>query len=200
LVVHIAPVNQGAEMTREEARALVRLMVKNENLVKHMLAVEAAVRSYAPDYGGDPDTWALAGLLHDADWEAYPDEHPRVLLGALRERGDVPEEVMHAIAAHAPERTGVEPETDLDHVLFACDELAGFINACALVRPQRLEGLVPKSVEKRLKSPAFAAGVNRADVNRGIELLGIDRAAHITRVIAAMQAIAPELGLEAVDG
>lgn len=183
-------------MTRDEALTLVRSMVKNENLVKHMLAVEAAVRAYAPDYGGNPDVWGLAGLLHDADWEAHPDEHPRVLLGILRERGDVPDDVVRAVAAHAPERTGVEPHTDLDRVLFACDELAGFINACALVRPRRLEGLTPKSVEKRLKSPAFAAGVSRADVNRGIELLGIDRAAHITRVIAAMQAIAPELGLE----
>src|SRR5512144_2933817 len=112
-------------MTRDEALALVRSMVKNENLVKHMLAVEAAVRAYAPDYGGDPDTWALAGLLHDADWDAYPDEHPKVALAELEKRGDVPAEVLHAIAAHAPERTGVQPETDLDKVLFACDELAG---------------------------------------------------------------------------
>jgi putative nucleotidyltransferase with HDIG domain len=180
---------------RDEALELVRSMVRNENLVRHMLAVEAAVRSYAPDYGGDPDTWGLAGLLHDADWEAHPEEHPKVLLAMLRERGDVPEEVVHAVASHAPERTGVMPESHLDRVLFACDELAGFINACALVRPQRLEGLTPKSVEKRLKSPAFAAGVNRADVNDGIALLGVERAAHIGRVIAAMQAIAPELGL-----
>lgn len=187
-------------MTRGEAMELVRSMVQNENLVRHMLAVEAAVRDYASDYGGDPGVWALAGLLHDADWEAYPDEHPKVAIKALGDRGDVPDEVLHAIAAHAPERTGVEPTTDLDKVLFACDELAGFINACALVRPQRLEGLTPKSVEKRLKSPAFAAGVNRSDVNRGMELLGVDRAAHITRVIAAMQAIAPELGLEPAAG
>ena len=186
-------------MTRDEALAFVRGMVKNESLVKHMLAVEAAVRDYAPDYGGDSDLWALAGLLHDADWEAYPDEHPKVALKALADRG-VPEEVLHAIAAHAPERTGVEPATDLDKVLFACDELCGFVTACARVRPQRLEGLTPKSVEKRLKSPAFAAGVNRQDVNRGIELLGVERADHIQRVIAAMQAIAPELGLEPVEG
>lgn len=183
-------------MTRDEALDFVRSMVKNENLVKHMLAVEAAVRDYAPEYNGDPEVWALAGLLHDADWEAYPDEHPRVALKTLREPGDVPEEVLHAIAAHAPERTGVEPATDLDKVLFACDELCGFINACALVRPQRLEGLAPKSVEKRLKSPAFAAGVSREDVNRGMELLGMDRAAHIQHVIESMQRIAPELGLE----
>jgi predicted hydrolase (HD superfamily) len=171
-------------------------MVENEALVRHMLAVEAAMRSYAPDYGADPDIWGLAGLLHDGDWEKHPNEHPKVLTQLLRERGDVPAEVIHAIEAHAPERTGVEPETDIDRALFACDELAGFINACALIRPTRLEGLAPKSVEKRLKSPAFAAGVNRADVNRGIDLLGIDHAAHIQRVIAAMQAIAPELGLE----
>lgn len=183
-------------MTRDEALQFVRSMVQNENLVKHMLAVEACVRDYAPEYGGDPEVWGLAGLLHDADWEAYPDDHPRVALKMLEERGDVPHEVLHAIAAHAPERTGVEPETDLDKVLFACDELAGFINACALVRPQRLEGLEPKSVEKRLKSPAFAAGVSREDVNRGIELLGKDRADHIRHVIASMQGIAAELGLE----
>jgi putative nucleotidyltransferase with HDIG domain len=176
----------------------VQSLVDNENLIRHMLAVEAAVRSYAPDFGGDPDLWALAGLLHDADWEKFPDEHPKVAVQMLRERGDVPEEVIHAIEAHAEERTGVVPATDLDKVLYACDELAGFINACALVRPQRLEGLEPKSVEKRLRSPAFAAGVNRDDVNRGIELLGADRADHIRRVIAAMQSIASDLGLEPV--
>lgn len=187
-------------VTRDEALAFVRTMVLNENLVKHMLAVEVAVRDYASDYGGDPDVWALAGLLHDADWEAYPDEHPNVALKTLADRGDVPHEVLHAIAAHAPERTGVQPTTDLDKVLFACDELCGFVNACALVRPQRLEGLTPKSVEKRLKSPAFAAGVNRDDVNRGIELLGVERAEHISRVIASMQSIAPELGLEPTEG
>ncbi|HEY3412967.1 MAG TPA: HD domain-containing protein [Armatimonadota bacterium] len=187
-------------MTRDDALEFVRSMVGNENLVKHMLTVEAAVRAYAGDYGGDPGTWALAGLLHDSDWEAHPDEHPKVALKLLAERGDVPEEVLHAIAAHAPERTGVEPSTDLDKVLFACDELCGFINACALVRPQRLEALTPKSVEKRLKSPAFAAGVNRGDVNRGFELLGVERADHINHVIASMQAIAPELGLEPIEG
>lgn len=185
-------------MTRDEALEFVRSMVKNESLVRHMLAVEAAVRAYAPDYGGDPDLWGLAGLLHDADWEAHPDEHPHVTLRLLRERGDVLEDVLHAIAAHGPELTGVEPTTDLDKVLFACDELAGFVNACALMRPQRLEGLEPKGVEKRLKTATFAAGVNRADVNRGVELLGVDRAAHIRRVIAAMKGIAPDLGLEPV--
>lgn len=183
-------------MTRNEALEFVRSMVKNDNLVKHMLAVEVAVRDYALQYGGNPQVWALAGLLHDADWEAYPDAHPNVALKALRERGDIPEEVLHAIAAHAPERTGVEPTTDLDKVLFACDELCGFVNACALVRPQRLEGLAPKSVEKRLKSPAFAAGVSREDVNRGMDLLGVDRAVHIQHVIDSMQRIAPDLGLE----
>ena len=187
-------------MTRDEALSIVRSMVGNEALVRHMLAVEAAVRAYALDYGGDPDLWGLAGLLHDADWEKHPVEHPKVIVSALRERGDVPEEVVRAIEAHAEERTGVEPESDLDKVLYACDELAGFINACALMRPQRLEGLEPKGVEKRLKTATFAAGVNRDDVNRGIELLGVDRAAHIRRVIAAMREIAPELGLEPAAG
>lgn len=185
-------------MSRDEALALVRSMVPNDNLVKHMLAVEAAVKSYAPDFGGDPEVWGMAGLLHDADWEAYPDEHPAVIVKLLRERGDIPEEVIHAIEAHASERSGVEPESDLDKVLCACDELAGFINACALVRPQRLEGLEPKSVEKRLRSPAFAAGVSREEVNAGIERLGVDRSAHIRRVITAMQSIAPDLGLEEI--
>lgn len=182
-------------MTRDEALAIVRGMVANESLVRHMLAVEAAVRAYAPDYGGDPDVWGLAGLLHDADWERHPEEHPKVIVAALQVRGDVPGEVIRAILAHAQERTGVEPKTDLDKVLYACDELAGFINACALMRPQRLEGLEPKGVEKRLKTATFAAGVNRDDVNRGIALLGVDRAAHIRRVIAAMREIAPDLGL-----
>jgi putative nucleotidyltransferase with HDIG domain len=186
-------------VTRDEALELVRSMVKNEGLVRHMLAVEAAARDYAPDYGGDPDLWGLAGLLHDIDWEAYPDEHPFVAIKLLEERGDVPEEVIHAIAAHGVERTNVEPTTDLDKVIYACDELSGFITAVALVRPNRLEDLKPKSVEKRLRSAAFAASCSREDINTGFELLHKERAVHIQRVIGAMQRIAPDLGLEPVQ-
>lgn len=183
-------------MKREDALAIVRSMVDNENLVRHMLAVEAAVRAYASDFGADPDLWGLAGILHDADWERYPEDHPKVITAVLRKRGDVPEQIIRAIEAHAEERTGVAPTTDLDRVLYACDELAGFITACALMRPQRLEGLEPRGVEKRLRTATFAAGVNRDDVDRGIALLGVDRAAHIRRVITAMRDIAPALGLE----
>ena len=183
---------------RASALALLESWVENEGLRKHMLGVEAAVRHYARIHGEDEDLWGTAGLLHDLDWEKYPDEHPHRALAELKDRG-YPGTVLQAIAAHAPERTGVEPDGLLDRVLFACDELSGLVYACCLVRPTGIDDLKPKSVTKKLKDKAFAAGVNRDDVARGVELLGIERSEHIQNVIDGMRNIGDVLGVRAED-
>ena len=183
---------------REEALALLEQWVGNENLRRHMLAVEAAVRHYARLRGRDEETWGLAGLLHDLDWEKHPDEHPLRAVDELRSRG-YPEEVLHAILAHRADFTGVQPETELDRVLFACDELAGLVHAACLVRPTGIDDLTPKSVTKKLKDRGFAAGVSREDVERGVELIGVERAEHIQNVIDGMRARAAELGIRGSD-
>jgi putative nucleotidyltransferase with HDIG domain len=175
--------------TREDALELLHQWVENENLRKHMLAVEAAVRSYARERGEDEELWGLAGLLHDLDWEKYPDEHPLRAVEALRERG-YPDDVVHAILAHRSQFTGVEPAT-----LVACDELTGLITATALVRPTGIDDLKPKSVKKKMKDPTFARGVDRDEVIHGAELIGIDFDEHIANVITAMRGISDELGL-----
>ncbi len=183
---------------RASALALLESWVENEGLRKHMLGVESAVRHYARIHGEDEDLWGTAGLLHDLDWEKYPDEHPHRALAELKDRG-YPDTVLQAIAAHAPERTGVEPDGLLDRVLFACDELSGLVYACCLVRPTGIDDLAPKSVTKKLKDKAFAAGVNRDDVARGVELLGIERSEHIQNVIDGMRNIGDVLGVRAED-
>jgi putative nucleotidyltransferase with HDIG domain len=180
--------------TREDALDLLHQWVENENLRKHMLAVEAAVRSYARERGEDEERWGLAGLLHDMDWEKYPDEHPLRAVEVLTDRG-YPDDVVHAILAHRSQFTGVEPETPLDRTLVACDELTGLITATALVRPNGIDDLKPKSVKKKMKDPTFARGVDRDEVIHGAELLGVDLDDHIRKVIEAMQGIAGELGL-----
>jgi putative nucleotidyltransferase with HDIG domain len=179
---------------RDEAVELLEEWVENENLRKHMYAVEAAVRSYAREQGADEDLWGLAGLLHDLDWEKYPDEHPLKAAEELRARG-YPEEVVHAILAHRSDFTGVEPETPLDRTLVACDELTGLITATALVRPNGIDDLKPKSVKKKMKDKTFAAGVDRDDVRRGAELIDADFTQHVQKVIDAMREISDELGL-----
>jgi putative nucleotidyltransferase with HDIG domain len=181
--------------TREEALQLLEEWVPSPSLRNHMKSVEAAVRFYARQFGADEELWGLAGLLHDLDWEKYPDEHPLRAVEELRRRG-YPEEVLHAILAHRADFTGVEPETQLDRVLYACDELTGLITATALMRPTGIDDLTPKSVKKKMKDSAFARGVSREDVRRGTELLGIELDEHIANVIAAMREIAPVLGLD----
>ena len=183
---------------REDALALVEQWVGNVNLRKHMLAVEAAVRHYARMRGGDEENWGLAGLLHDMDWERHPEEHPLKAVAELR-AGGYPDEVIHAILAHRPDFTGVQPETELDRVLFACDELVGLVHATCLVRPTGIDDLTPKSVTKKLKDKAFAAGVSRDDVAKGVELIGLERSQHIQNVIDGMRACAAELGIRGVD-
>jgi putative nucleotidyltransferase with HDIG domain len=183
---------------RSDAVRLLEEWVENEGLRKHMVAVEAAVRHYAALRGADPEVWGLAGLLHDLDWEKHPDEHPLKAVGHLRSLG-YPEEILHAILAHRSDFTGVVPETDLDKVLTACDELSGLVYAACLVRPNGIDDLEPKSVVKKLKDKTFAAGVSREEVQHGVELIGLERATHIQNVIDALRTIAPELGIRAQD-
>lgn len=185
-------------MTREEALAIVREYVKNENLVRHMLSVEAAMRFYAVKFGEDPDTWGIAGLLHDFDWEIHPtlEEHPQAGAPILRQRG-VPETLIHAVLSHA-DHTGVPRETLMEKALFACDEITGLITAIALVRPSRsLNDLEVSSVKKKWKDKSFAAGANREEIARSAEEFGIELWEHVGNVIIAMRPIAAELGLNA---
>lgn len=180
--------------TREDAVRTLEEWVDNPGLRGHMYAVEAAVKSYARRLGEDEETWGLAGLLHDLDWEKHPDEHPLRAVAHLRAEG-YPEEVLHAILAHRSDFTKVEPETPLDRTLVACDELTGLINATALVRPTGIDDLKPKSVKKKMKDATFARGVDRDDIRRGAGLLDIELDAHIQNVIDAMRGIARELGI-----
>jgi putative nucleotidyltransferase with HDIG domain len=186
-------------MNREEALSIVHKYVKNPNLVKHMLAVEAAMRFYARKYGKDEEKWAVTGLLHDFDWEIHPtmEEHPSSGEPILREHG-VPEDIIRAIQSHAT-HTGIPRETLMEKALFACDEITGLIVAVALVRPSRaLYDLKPKSVKKKWKDKSFAAGVNREDIEQGAKELGIDLWEHVANVIQAMNDIAEDLGLAGV--
>ncbi len=171
---------------RDDAVRLLEEWVENEGLRKHMYAVEAAVRRYATLRGADPELWGLAGLLHDLDWEKHPDEHPLKAVEHLRSLG-YPEEALHAILAHRSDFTGVEPESELDKVLLACDELSGLVYAACLVRPNGIDDLKPKSVTKKLKDKTFAAGVSREEVDRGVELIGLERSEHIQNVIEALR-------------
>ncbi|WP_205698428.1 HDIG domain-containing metalloprotein [Conexibacter sp. SYSU D00693] len=187
-------------LSRAEAWDLLTSWVQSESLRRHCLAVEAAMVAYARQGGHDEELWAVTGLLHDADYEAHPDMddeeagHPRTILAELRRR-DAPEEVVDAIAGHAP-YLGVPRETELAKTLFAVDELSGFVMACARVRPEGVRGMTPKSVKKKLKQPSFAAAVDREDVRVGAEELGVDFDEHLRTVIAALEQRAGELGLE----
>ena len=183
------------EPTRERAWETLTRYTKSEALLRHALAVEAATRAYARKLGEDEELWGVTALLHDFDYEIHPtlDRHPQDGAPILREEG-YPEEVIVGVLSHA-EHLGLPRDTPLKKALFACDELSGFVHACALVRPTGLDGLEPKSVKKKLKQPSFAAGVNRDDVYKGAEELGVDLDEHIRFVVDALRPIAPELGL-----
>ncbi len=183
-------------MDRSAALAIVREFVKNENLLRHMLAVEAAMRFYAQKFGEDAETWGTIGLLHDFDWEIHPtlEEHPQAGAPILRARG-VPEEWVQDILSHA-DHTGVPRNTLRRKALYACDEITGLITAVALVRPSRsLLDLEVASVKKKWKDRAFAAGADRKEIERGAQELGLDLWEHVGNVIQAMRMVASDLGL-----
>ena len=183
-------------MDRNSNLALVREYTSNEGLVRHMLAVEAAVRAYARKLGEDEELWGTVGLLHDFDYERWPNPPDHPLKGAeiLKERG-YPDVVIYAIKSHADYLPDCPRVSPLDKCLYACDELCGFITACALVRPGRLEGLTASSVKKKLKQLSFAASVHREDITKGAADFGVDLDTHIDFCIAALRPIADELGL-----
>lgn len=183
-------------MDRETALQIVREYIKNENLVNHMLSVEAAMRSYAQKLGEDVELWGLTGLLHDFDWEIHPtlEDHPVAGAPILRERG-VSEEIIQAILGHGV-NTGVPRDTPLRKGLFACDEITGLVTAVALVRPSRsLYDLTASSVKKKWKDRAFAAGANREEIAQSAEDFGVELWEHTDNVILAMRSIALQLGL-----
>lgn len=183
-------------MKREQGLEIINSYVKNENLIRHMLAVEAAMRFYAEKFGEDVETWGITGLLHDFDWEIHPtlDEHPQAGESILR-KNNVPKPVIRAILSHA-DHTGVLRVSQMEKSLYACDEITGLITATALVRPSRsILDLEVQSVRKKWKDKAFAAGANRDEISKATEELGIDIWEHIENVILAMRRIAPDLGL-----
>jgi predicted hydrolase (HD superfamily) len=180
--------------SRAAAWNLLCEWTQSDSLRRHMLAVEAAMRAYAPRFDGDVGLWGLTGLLHDLDYERYPslqDGHPRYALRELQDRG-YPPELVRAVASHAP-YLGVPRESPMERALFAVDELSGFVLACAYVRPDGLLGMTPKSVKKKMKTPAFAAAVSREDLTQGAADLGVEFDEHLTIVISALAARRDEL-------
>ncbi|HLX12476.1 MAG TPA: HD domain-containing protein, partial [Bacteroidota bacterium] len=180
-------------MNRNDAHELLKEYTKSDALLKHMYAVEAAMRAYAKKYGEDEERWAITGLLHDFDYEMYPNppDHPMKGSEVLKEKG-YPEDVRTAILGHA-EYTGVPRDSKMAKALFACDELCGFVMACSLIRPNKIADLEVSSVKKKLKDKGFARNVNRDDITKGTSELGEQLDEHIAFVISAMKAIAPEL-------
>ncbi len=181
-------------VSRQQAWDLLTEWVSSTSLRRHMLAVEAAMRAYAPRFNGDVELWGATGLLHDLDYERYPsleDGHPRYAIKEL-ERLDYPRELVRAVASHA-DFMGVPRESPMEKTLYAVDELSGFILACAYVRPEGLEGMTPKSVKKKLKQPSFAAAVGREEIRQGAEDLGVDFDEHLAFVIAALGERSDEL-------
>jgi putative nucleotidyltransferase with HDIG domain len=184
-------------MNRSEALAIVHEYIKNENSVRHMLAVEAAMRFYADKFGENVETWGVVGLLHDFDWEIHPslEGHPQNGAPILQQRG-VPPEIVRAILSHA-DHTGVLRQTRMEKALSACDEITGLVTAVALVRPSRsLYDMTSSSVKKKWKDRAFAAGASREEIEKSTAEFGIPLWEHVDNVILAMRRIAPELGLE----
>ena len=182
------------QLSRDDAWTLLTEWTESESLRRHMLAVEAAMRAYAPRFDGDVELWGLTGLLHDLDYERYPnldDGHPRYAIRELEERG-YPPELVRAVASHA-DFLGVSRDSPMEKTLYAVDELSGFILAVAYVRPDGLHGMTPKSVKKKLKQPSFAAAVGRDELREGAEELGVDFDEHLTIVIAALEERSDEL-------
>jgi len=183
-------------MDRADAFALLTEYVKDQGLIRHMLAVEAAMRTYARKFGEDEGKWGLTGLMHDFDYERWPNppDHPMKGSVILRERG-VSEDVIYAILSHADYLTAYPRVHPVDKALYACDELAGFVTAAALVRPGGITDMTAASVKKKMKSKGFARTVNRDDILRGAADFGVDLTVHIQFVIDAIKPLAPELGL-----
>jgi putative nucleotidyltransferase with HDIG domain len=187
-------------LSRTEAWSLFCEWTESASLRKHVLAVEAAMRAYASRFGGDEEEWGLAGLLHDLDYERYPDAetgHPRYGMEELEKQGFSPEFV-RAVASHA-DYLDVPRETPMEKALYAVDELSGFVMACAYVRPQGVHGMTPKSVKKKMKTPAFAAAIDRDALRAGAEDLGVDFDEHVATVIAALEARSGELDLDGAE-
>jgi putative nucleotidyltransferase with HDIG domain len=184
-------------LSREQAWDLFCSWTESESLRRHVLAVEAAMRAYAAKFGEDEELWGLVGMLHDLDYERYPDletGHPRMALEELRKQG-FSEDFVRAVASHA-DFLEVSRDSPMEKTLFAVDELSGFVMACAFVRPEGIHGMTPKSVKKKMKTPAFAAAVNRDELRSGAEELGVDFDEHVALVIAALEELSEELGLE----
>ncbi len=179
-------------LTRQRAFEQLQSWTRTESLLKHARAVEVVMRQAAARYGdgADEETWAIAGLLHDADYEQWPEEHPKRIVDWLREQNE--EQIAYAVAFHQ-RKWGLSPKSPLDKALLACDELAGFVIACCLVRPDGIASLAPKSVKKKLKDRSFAAKVDREVIREGVELLGVDLGEHIEFVINALRPHADEL-------
>jgi putative nucleotidyltransferase with HDIG domain len=183
-------------LTREQAWELFCAWTESPSLRRHVLAVEACMRAYAQRLGGDEEEWGLVGMLHDLDYERHPDAdtgHPRMAMEELSRQG-FSDAFVRAVASHA-DYLEVPRETPMEKALYAVDELSGFVMACAYVRPEGIHGMTPKSVKKKMKTPAFAAAVSRDDLRRGAEDLGVDFDEHVSTVIAALEARADELEL-----
>jgi len=179
-------------MTREEADQILHHYTQSESLLRHARSVSIIMEAYAEKFGEPAEKWAVTGLLHDADYEKYPEQHPNIIVELLREKGE--EEIAHAISAHYT-KWGVQYDTVLDKALLACDELTGFIIACSHVRPDKINGMKAKSVTKKLKDKSFAAKVERDEVYKGTEMLGVDLSEHINFIISVLQKHQEELSL-----
>lgn len=177
-------------MLRTEASEILNEMTKGESLLRHARSVELVMEAYATHFGEDPEEWAVTGMLHDADYEAWPEEHPNRIVGLLKEKGE--EKIAYAISAHYT-KWNVPYDTLLSKALLACDEITGFIIACCQVRPDGINSLTPKSVKKKLKSKGFAATVERSEVQAGIELLDVDQDEHIQFIINVLKRHKEEL-------
>jgi predicted hydrolase (HD superfamily) len=179
-------------ISREEARNILISLTKNQSLLRHMRTIELVMEAYAGKFGEDKDQWAIAGLLHDADYEVYPEKHPAIIVEKMKSLGE--DQIAHAISAHYT-RWNVSYESLLDKALLACDEITGFIVACCQVRPDGITSLEPKSVIKKLKDKGFAAKVERDEVYKGVELLGVDLADHIAFIIEVLKRNREELAI-----